>query len=100
MFSNFARKISLMALVLIVLLLSLLGDTHLATTRGKARFQFTLQEQVLELLYTICLTSDWRISVVLGLLLEVPLDVLNHQVLPCQLVVVWKVVHQPASGRT
>ena len=99
MFSNFARKISLMALVLIVLLLSLLGDTHLATTRWESTLSVHTQRTG-ELLYTIYLTSDWRISVVLGLLLEVPLDVLNHQVLPCQLVVVWKVVHQPASGRT
>lgn len=42
-------------------------------------------------------TSDWWISVVLRLLLQVPLDVLHHQIFPRQLVVVREVVHQPAN---
>lgn len=47
----------------------------------------------------IALTSDWRGLVVLRLLLQVPLHVLHHEVLPCQLVVVGKMVDKPVSNR-
>lgn len=42
-------------------------------------------------------TSDWRAPVVFGLLFQVPLHVLHHEVLSRELIVVRKVVHQPTK---
>lgn len=45
-------------------------------------------------------TSDWWVLVVPGLLLQVPLYVLHHEILPRQLVVVREVINQPNRSHT